>query len=657
MKKISSVSLLMIFSALITMLISWKPADSKIIWLSSLDLGKMNQGSGSPIIDQNSVSIPLAIAKQTFSKGVGTQVKSYLWLDLGGGTERFSAFVGIDDAITRDAAHASYNFKIFGDNKNLWESGLMHYGDKAKKVDISLRGIKTLILVVAKAGNHPSYVQADWANACFKVNGQAPKPIDPPREAAIIYTPKPGKAPKVNGPKIYGCRPGNPFLYRIPATGIRPMGFTAQNLPTGLLLDPQTGIITGSIKNKGEYIVTLNAKNAKGSNASSFKIVCGDKLALTPTMGWNTWYAYYGNISDQRMREAADSIISNGMADVGYQYVDIDDCWSNVDKTTDKKRIGPRRDANGDILANVYFPDMKAMTDYIHAKGLKAGIYSSPGPLTCGTYTGSYNHEAQDAKQFASWGFDLLKYDWCSYGKIATSTTDTARQKPYKKMGELLQQQNRDIVLNMCQYGMNQVWKWGASVGGQSWRTGGDLGYRLNKLFEIALTNAQYGDYVGPGSWNDPDYIQIGFLGDKPTKLTPNEQYAFMSLWCLLPAPLVYSGQLNKMDAFTLNVLCNPEVIAVDQDALGKAAKIVTKSDESFLLVKELDDGSKAVGLCNSGEVPINITFEFSEVGVSGKQVVRDLWKQKNLGSFRNKFTATVPRHGVVLVRIINPKS
>jgi len=234
-------------------------------------------------------------------------------------------------------------------------------------------------------------------------------------------------------------------------------------------------------------------------------------------------------------------------------------------------------------------------------------------------------------------------------------------QKPYRLMGALLKEQKRDIIFNLCQYGRSEVWKWGADVGGQSWRTGGDLGFGLDRIFDVALKNAEYGIYSKPGAWNDPDYIQIGYVGNAnggglPTqsKLTPTEQYSFMSLWCLLSAPLIYSGDLTKMDDFTKNVLCNTEVIEVDQDPLGKCAKVIQSAEDSFIMIKELEDGSKAVGLCNSGEVPVAITLKWPMAGVHGGQLVRDLWRQKNLGYFENEFTATVPRHGVVLVRISN---
>ena len=281
-----------------------------------------------------------------------------------------------------------------------------------------------------------------------------------------IYTPQPKPQPRINGPLVYGCRPGHPFLYRIPCQGERPMRFSVKGLPSGLKLDPSTGIITGKVPAKGDYEVLIQAKNGKGNDTRKFTIVAGDKLALTPPMGWNHWYAHYDRITDQMMREAADVMVSSGMADVGYQYVNIDDCWMNAPKNNDPKRVGPLRDDMGNIIPNSYFPNMKGLTDFIHAKGLKAGIYTSPGTLTCGGFAGAFQHEEQDARQFAVWGFDFLKYDWCSYGEIAGKDKSIeAFQKPYIQMGTILKNMDRDVVFNLCQYGMGDVWKWGGSVG------------------------------------------------------------------------------------------------------------------------------------------------------------------------------------------------
>lgn len=485
-----------------------------------------------------------------------------------------------------------------------------------------------------------------------------------PPAGAVILTPKPGPAPQINGPLVYGCRPGNPFLYRIPCTGERPMKFSAKHLPATLTLDAATGIITGKAPAKGDYEVTFTAKNSHGKSARTFKIVAGDKLALTPPMGWNSWYVHFNRVTDVDLRAAANAMIASGMADAGYQYVNVDDCWMNAEKPSkylsDPKRVGPLRDVNGNVQPNACFPDMKALADYIHAKGLKAGLYTSPGPRTCVGCGGAWQHEAQDARLFADWGFDFLKYDWCSYGNITKGDTNLAvLQKPYRVMGDLLKQQKRDIVFNLCQYGMGNVWEWGADVGGHCWRTAGDLGFELNRIFPVALMNATHGAWSKPGAWNDPDYLQIGWIGAQrgdnfvemhPCPLTPEEQYSFMSLWCLMAAPLFFSGDMRHLDDFTLNVLCNPEVIAVDQDPLGQSARVVRLTPTTFLMVKDLADGSKAVGFCNQGETFAHVTAAWSQLGLKGKQIVRDLWRQQDLGAFTGEFASDVSRHGVVLV-------
>ncbi len=213
-----------------------------------------------------------------------------------------------------------------------------------------------------------------------------------------LLTPAPAPSPHINGPRIYGCRPGHPLLYRIPATGTRPMSFAADGLPDGLQLDAATGIIAGAVPERGVFPVTLHAKNDLGDDARPWKIVCGDTLALTPPMGWNSWYVHYNRVTEQDMRTAADQMIASGMADYGYQYVNVDDCWMK------QRGDEPYRDAEGAVLPNAKFPDIKGMVDYIHSKGLKAGIYTSPGPWTCGGYVGAFGHEADDARKFAAMG-------------------------------------------------------------------------------------------------------------------------------------------------------------------------------------------------------------------------------------------------------------
>lgn len=491
----------------------------------------------------------------------------------------------------------------------------------------------------------------------------APAPA-PAAAQPEILTPPPLPTPRINGPKVYGARPGNPFLYRVPCTGERPMAFSAEGLPAGLALDAATGIITGTTPEKGEYRVMLKAKNAKGASERVFKIVAGDTLSLTPQMGWNSWYTYFHRVTDKDMRRAADILVESGMADAGYQFVNVDDCWYKASKKSNwygAGRFGKVRDDHGNIIPNDFFPDMKGMADYIHAKGLKAGIYLSPGTKTCTNAVGSLGHYEQDAKQLADWGYDFLKFD--SYIGICDQKAPVPTlQKPFKEMGDILKAQKRDIVFNLCQYGWGDSWKWGKEVGGHSWRTAGDLGFELHRIHDIALKNAAIGEFTGPGGWNDPDYLQIGWVASQvgsnlgephPSKLTPAEQYSFMSLWCLLPAPLIYGGDLTHLDAFTLGILCNPEVIDVNQDPLGKPGRVIREGNsDTYLMVKDLEDGSKAVGLCNRGEREAQVTADWKALGVTGGQTVRDLWRMKDVGVFEGGYSAKVPAHGVVLVKV-----
>ncbi|MDO8539584.1 MAG: NPCBM/NEW2 domain-containing protein [Opitutaceae bacterium] len=640
-----------------------QPLAADTISLADLDLTHLHvAGWSAPRVDLSFNGKPLSIGGRKFERGIGTRATTTLWLELDGRAERFSGWVGVDDAAT--APNAAIRMVIVGDDRKLWESGVMKRGDAAKPIDVALGGVRSLLLTVLHPAEPNAQNFADWADARFTYSGAAPRAVNAPREGAVILTPKPPAAPRINGPRLYGGRPGHPFLYRIPTTGERPITFAADGLPAGLRLDSTSGILTGSTPPRGKHVVTLHARNSHGATTRAFEIVSGDTLALTPHMGWNHWYAHYNRITDAMTREAADVMVKTGMADVGYSYVNIDDCWSHaspdVKRQPDQQRFGPFRDAAGNILTNAHFPDMRALTDYIHGYGLKAGIYSSPGPLTCGRYAASYEHEEQDAKQFAAWGFDFLKYDWCTYRQIAGTDNSLAMmQKPYRLMGDILKTLPRDVVFNLCQYGHGNVWEWGAAVGGHSWRTAGDLGGELNQIFAVALKNAEHREWSKPGAWNDPDYLQIGFIGEartngepKPCPLTATEQYAFMSLWSLMASPLIFSGDMSRLDDFTLNVLCNPEVIEIDQDPLGECARVVRLSAETFLMVKTLADGSRAIGLCNQDEVSRDVTASWKDLGLSGPQRVRDVWRQRDLGEISREFKATVPRHGVVLVRM-----
>ena len=506
---------------------------------------------------------------------------------------------------------------------------------------------KVSLIKIMVAVNIMFNFAVDWAQG-------EPNSINLSIEKEEILTPVPGPAPKLNNPSVFGSRPGNPFIYRIPATGKRPMSFSAESLPESLSLNPVSGIITGnSPKVRGEYLMVLKVRNSDGQDQKAFKLIVGDRLALTPPMGWNSWYIHSSSVSETDIRQAADVMIASGMADYGYMYVNIDDGWSK------KEGDEPYRNYCGNILPNEKFPDMEGLTEYIHSKGLRAGIYTSPGPLTCGKYVGSYQHEQIDAQQFAKWGFDFLKYDWCSYRHRAIDETVYEYRKPYALMGQILQNLNRDIVFNLCQYGMSNVWEWGDEVGGQSWRTERDLSAK--NFMRTGLRNSFHAKHAGPGHWNDPDYILIGWVGHRPAReigpptppvLSPNQRYQHMSMWSLMAAPLFFSGDLTRLDDFTLNVLCNAEVIAVNQDELGHQAVVVTSRDDYFVMVKPLADGSTAAGLFNRTGAELVVKVFWSELGIRGQQLVRDLWRQQDIGNHEDYIEIKLPRRGVAMLRL-----
>ncbi len=369
-----------------------------------------------------------------------------------------------------------------------------------------------------------------------------------------------------------------------------------------------------------------------GIGASALGRAQGDGVAHTPPMGWNSWNHFACKVTENDVRAAADAIASNGMKDAGYVYVNIDDCWQG------------ERDEKGFIQPNSKFGDMKALADYVHGKGLKLGIYSSPGPKTCAGYEGSYRHEEQDAETYATWGIDYLKYDWCSARQVYKLSDMPA---VYKKMHEALVKTGRPIVYSLCQYGMDRVWAWGASVGGNLWRTTEDISDDYGRMALIGFGQDGLERFAGPGHWNDPDMLEVG-----NGHMKPDEYRTHMSLWCLLAAPLLAGNDLSKMTPETLAILTNPEVIAVDQDAAGMQGRRVAAEGPLEVWVKPLSDGSRAVGLFNRGESTMPVTAYFQDIGVGENANVRDLWARRDLGTFRGSFTAQVPVRGVVLVKI-----
>jgi alpha-galactosidase len=356
-------------------------------------------------------------------------------------------------------------------------------------------------------------------------------------------------------------------------------------------------------------------------------------MARTPPMGWNSWNHFKAQVDDATVRGVADAIASNGMKDAGYVYINIDDTWEG------------NRDASGNIQSNSKFPDMKALADYVHSKGLKLGLYSSPGPRTCAGYEGSYGHEKQDANTWASWGIDYVKYDWCSASAMFKPEDEHG---VYQIMGDALRATGRPIVFSLCQYGAVDVQTWGASVGGNLWRTTGDIQDNWNSMSRIGFDmQIPLITYSGPGHWNDPDMMEVGNGG-----MSSDEYKTHFSLWAILAAPLIAGNDVRNLDDATKAILLNKDVIAVNQDSLGTEGNRIAKNGDTEVWARPLAKGAYAIALFNRGADPANISVKWSDVKLSGKLKVRDLWAHSDLGKVADGYSAQVPSHGVAMIRV-----
>lgn len=393
-------------------------------------------------------------------------------------------------------------------------------------------------------------------------------------------------------------------------------------------------------------------------------------LAATPPMGWSTWNHFHHDISDSLVRAQADAMVASGMRDAGYVYVNIDGGWEG------------ERDANGVLHPNKNFPDMKALGDYIHSKGLKFGMYTGPGPATCGGAPASYGHEEQDARMFASWGVDFLKYDLCSFREImaresgakvddpvkartaagfagvmagepveVVKRSDAIMRAAYEKMHQALLATGRPIVFSMCQYGYAKVWEWGPQVGGNLWRTSGDISANYERVAALGFGEAGLAPYAGPGHWNDPDILEVG-----NGNMTPDEWRTNFSLWAILAAPLLAGNDLANMTPDTKDILLNKEVIAINQDPLGRQGDRAYQAGPLQVWSKPLSGGGVAVALFNGLRTRTEMTLKLSSLGWEGSAAARDLWAHRDIGVIRDSYTVMVPNHGVVMLRLSKPK-
>jgi len=490
------------------------------------------------------------------------------------------------------------------------------------------------------------------------ITASAQAPVD-----AEIRTPAAPATPRVNGPNIFGVTPGAEFLYTIPATGQRPMTFEIEGLPKGLKLDPATGRITGKLTQPGEFKVVFKAKNALGQAEKKFRIVSGKKIALTPPMGWNSWNCWAQAVDQDKVLKSAKSMVNSGLANHGWSYVNIDDTWQGK---RDPKTLA--------LQGNERFTDMKKLCDEIHTLGLKAGIYSGPWITTYAGFTGGSSDDAkgawerlkdyepnkrfgkfsfakQDAKQWAKWGFDYLKYDWHPNDVPHT-----------REMSLALRATGRDIVFSLSNTAPIEHAAEFAQLA-NCWRTTGDMwdtwdtpGPWQNSVSEIGFNQDAWTQFGGPGHFCDPDMLVIGWVGWGEglhyTKLTPAEQYSHITLWSVLGAPLLIGCDMDRLDPFTLNLLTNDEVIAVDQDTLGKQGKRIATIGAVDVYKKDLEDGSSAIAFFNRGDVKRTINAKLDRMGLPDARLIRDLWRQKDLGEFKVDFQVTIDPHSAEMYKV-----
>mgnify|MGYP002609745648 CR=1 FL=1 len=652
-----------ILSGLLALTGIFAPAAERVIWLDEIDpQGNYVQDWGLPEINRSVVGTPLSVGGVRFSRGIGGHAISRMLFSLGGKAQRITGMAGPDDT---NLFRTRLEFRILGDGRELWRSGVMTCGDKAVPFDVDLAGIDKVLLLIDMCDDEFMYDHADWVDVRFITDGADVRSIPVwPKSVAkepYILTPPAPAEPQINNPAVFGATPGADFLWSVMATGERPLEYSADGLPEGLEIDPSTGVITGSVAQAGDYRVVLTATNRHGKDTKEVTVKIGDRISLTPVMGWSSWNCWRFDASDAILRRTAD-IMHEKLHPYGWTYVSVDDGWE-----------AKQRNADGTLPPNENWSDMKALTSYIHSKGLKFGIYSSPGPTTCGNYLASYGHEYTDARTWADWGVDYLKYDYCSHTQVEKDSSEGSIRTPYDLMRSALDAAGRDIVYCVG-YGAPRVWEWGPDAGGNHWRTTRDITDEWNVVLAIGNCQDVCAHSTAPGRFNDPDMMVVGQVGGgwgapkHPTLLTPDEQYSHVSLWALLTAPLLLGCDMELLDDFTMSLLTNREVIAVNQDQL--CAPAVKKTVENGQIwYKPLADGSIAFGCFNmdpyfvlwnqdDAEAMQHRTYDFeidlAALGIEGSATIRDLWRNADEATdVRGSYHVSVPYHGVKLLRLI----
>ncbi len=664
-----------VYSVLITLSVSLANAQpGHTVWLDDLPIQSYSEGMRPVSAKTNYSHDTMRMNGTRYFRGVGAQSPCVLAFLLDKHAKRFKAVVGMDELGNKEIP---LSFFVVADEKVLFEIRDMKMGDAPVAIDVDLTGIGRLGLLITDrvGGVNNKKTYGNWANAQLEMKDDFVPAHIPNTDEKYILTPSPKQKPAIHSPKLFGATPGNPFFYTIAATGVKPMRFSAEHLPSGLVVSPQTGIITGKVDQRGIYKVTIKAKNKLGEASQKLEIRIGDTISLTPPIGWNGWNAWEQKIDKEKVIASANAMVSKGLKDHGWSYINIDDSWQGI-------RTGP----DTALQPNAKFPNIKGMVDYIHSLGLKAGIYSTPYISSYGVYVGGssnypaggetreaflkgqkptrmgiYRFERNDAKQMADWGFDFLKYDW----RIDVEST--------QRMADALKRSGRDIIFSLSNNApFEKVTDWARLS--HMYRTGPDIKDSWSSLFPTAFSLDKWSPYTGHGHWADPDMMIVGDVSIgpvlHPTRLTPDEQYSHISIFSLLAAPMLIGCPIERLDDFTLNLLTNDEVIEINQDPLGKAARLVSDADGVQIWLKPLEDGSYAVGLFNidgygttpqsyfrwGTEKPRNVEFDFASLGLKEKWKLRDVWRQKDLGEYNRSIKTSIPHHGVMMFRMFPVK-
>ncbi|MBI5692064.1 MAG: NPCBM/NEW2 domain-containing protein [Verrucomicrobia bacterium] len=647
-----------------------RAADPRELWLDDLPIMEFSEGIRPVQVKANYVKDRMRMQGREHTRGLGAQSICVLTFRLDGQARRFTALVGPDDAGNREIP---LRFQVLGDRRVLFDSGELRVGDTPRPVDVDLSGVEQLGLLVTDpvGGIANKRTYCNWADARLVMEGEARPGRQPNDGKRYILTPPPAAIPRINSPRVFGATPGHPFLFTVAATGQRPLRFEAEGLPAGLSLDPATGIISGRVGTRGTSRTRLTAINALGRATQELRIEIGDTIALTPPMGWNGWNAWADRIDRAKVLASAEAMVATGLIHHGWSYINLDDTWQGV-------RGGPLEA----LQPNEKFPEFAEMVARIHALGLKVGLYSTPYVQSYAGYVGASSHfahggetregmahraefrrvgpyrfETNDARQMAEWGIDFLKYDW----RIDVASAE--------RMSRALRHSGRDIVFSLSNNApFEKAADWARLA--NLYRTGPDIRDSWTSLYLTAFGLDHWAPFAGPGHWSDPDMMIIGNVSTgadmHPTRLTPDEQYSHVSLFCLLSAPLLIGCPLEQLDAFTLGLLTNDEMIAINQDPLGRQARRAGIRDGVEVWLKPLEDGSVAVGLFNTGDfgktpqsyfrwantAPARFEFRPADWGLPGIWIARDAWRQLDLGAVAAALPCSIPHHGVVVLRL-----